>query len=72
MLTTSEKHFKYYFYIAIRFLRYLIIALFIAVFPEHEIVGPIILICANLVEIVYVVKLKIWVRHRIAMILKVA
>lgn len=49
MVTTSERDFKYYLYIAVRFGRYLIMALFIAVFTYHEIIGPIILIAVNVI-----------------------
>ena len=69
--TGSEKEFKYYMYIAIRFGRYLIFALFIALFTQYEFIGLIILICANIVEIVYVTSLKIWPRSNLGPALKV-
>lgn len=49
METISEDKFKYYNYIFIRFLRYLVIVLFINVFTDHEIIAPVILICANVI-----------------------
>ena len=70
-MTGGETEFKYYLYIWIRFARYLLITLFIAVFTSYEIISALILIFVNLVEIVYLTQLKIWNRSTLGMILKV-
>jgi hypothetical protein len=49
METISENKIKYYYYVFVRFTRYLIMTLFICVFTQHEIIAPVILICINVI-----------------------
>lgn len=47
-------------------------ALFICVFTEHEIIAPVILICVNIIEIAYVVGMRIYYNSILGTIFKVA
>ena len=58
-------------YIIVRSLRVLGVALFIALFTNHELVGPIILIFLNIIEMVYVWRLRIFVNDVIALAFKI-
>lgn len=60
---------SYYLYIAVRFGRYFFYALFIAVFIYRDIIGPIILIAFTLVEIIYILKFKVY-RDKLYLIFK--
>jgi hypothetical protein len=72
MESISENKIKYYNYVFLRFLRYLIVALFINAFTGHEIVAPIILIFVNVIEIIYVVALRIFYNRVLGAVFKVA
>ncbi len=51
---------SYYLYIAVRFGRYFFYAVFIAVFIFQNIIGPVILMAATLLEIIYIINFKIY------------
>jgi hypothetical protein len=70
--TISENKIKYYIYVFLRFFRYLVMALFINAFTDYQIVAPIILIFINLVEIIYVVALRIFCHSVLGALFKVA
>jgi hypothetical protein len=53
-ISSVADNIKYYTYIAIRFGRYLFYGIFIALFINHEVIGPVILILVNLIELIYV------------------
>jgi hypothetical protein len=71
MESISENKFKYYSYVLLRFLRYFVIVLFINAFTDHQIVAPVILIFANIIEIIYVVSLRIFYSSVLGAVLKV-
>ncbi len=60
----------YYLYIAVRFGRYLFYALFIAVFVYQNIIGPVILMAASVLEIIYIVNFSIF-RDKVYLMFKI-
>ena len=68
--TFGDENSRFYIYIGVRFIRYFFYALFIALFIEHEIIGPVILIIVNVIESVYIMVAKIYVNDLKAIFFK--
>lgn len=71
MQTMGQNKIKYYYYVFVRFFRLFIMTLFICVFTGYEIIAPIILIAANVIEILYVVFMKIFYNSNLGTLFKV-